>query len=204
MTSNPSPAELRSAAEAERHDLLMHAMAKHLGNIESELRRYREDVRRIESVYELRLSVLPPDTSSLREQIVFWLSGPGVPPMGWTVYQIADQVGAPAMTVRTELDAMMAERLARYAVSGRRTTWFLLAEPDGCDAAVEAEAEADAAEQRTTLALEWHDGTHPWGKHDGFPRHQHSLNGVLTIAPNDTQPHFAHGPGFAPAAEHRK
>jgi hypothetical protein len=30
-----------------------------------------------------------------------------------------------------------------------------------------------------------------WGKHDGYPRHQHSINGALTIDPGDSQPHFA-------------
>ena len=55
---------------------------------------------------------------------------------------------------------MTAERLARYAVSGGRTTGSCSPSRIGRDAAAEAEAEADAAEQRTTLALEWHDGTH--------------------------------------------
>jgi hypothetical protein len=27
--------------------------------------------------------------------------------------------------------------------------------------------------------------------HDGYPRHQHSINGALTIHPQDSQPHFA-------------
>jgi hypothetical protein len=151
MTSNPSPAEIRLAAETERHDLLAAAAELHQGNIESELRRYQKDIWRIEGVYKLRLSVLPPDTSSLREKIIFWLSGPGVPPMGWTVPQIADQVGAAPAAVRAELETMMAEDLARYAVTGRRMTWFLLTEPGGCDAAVETEAEADAAEQRAAF-----------------------------------------------------
>ena len=45
-------------------------------------------------------------------------------------------------------------------------------------------------------SLEWHKGRHGWQEHDSYPRHQHSLNGVLTIAPGDTQAHFAHGPEF--------
>lgn len=44
--------------------------------------------------------------------------------------------------------------------------------------------------------LRWHKGTHTWSMHDGYPRHQHSVNGVLTIAPNDTQPHFIWDPEF--------
>lgn len=44
--------------------------------------------------------------------------------------------------------------------------------------------------------LAWHRGKHPWEAHDGYPRHQHSLNGALTIRPDDTQLHFAHGPDF--------
>lgn len=38
--------------------------------------------------------------------------------------------------------------------------------------------------------LEWHEGQHAWSEHGFFPRHQHSLNGALTIAPNDTKVHF--------------
>lgn len=30
--------------------------------------------------------------------------------------------------------------------------------------------------------LKAHPGTHAWEEHDGYPRHQHSVNGVLTIA----------------------
>jgi hypothetical protein len=50
------------------------------------------------------------------------------------------------------------------------------------------------SEYRTSevpLKLEWHKGRHRWEEHDGYPRHQHSINGVLTIAPNDTAVHFA-------------
>jgi hypothetical protein len=38
--------------------------------------------------------------------------------------------------------------------------------------------------------LAWHKGKHPWQEHDGYPRHQHSVNGALTIAPGDTKLHF--------------
>lgn len=49
-----------------------------------------------------------------------------------------------------------------------------------------------------TRQLRWHEGRHGWDTHDGYPRHQHSLNGVLTIRPGDTHVHFAWGPGFDP------
>lgn len=39
--------------------------------------------------------------------------------------------------------------------------------------------------------LEWHKGKHAWSEHDGYPRHQHSINGALTIAPGDTSLHFS-------------
>jgi hypothetical protein len=40
----------------------------------------------------------------------------------------------------------------------------------------------------------WHEGTHAWMEHDGYSRHQHSVNGALTIHPNDTGLHFKGGP----------
>lgn len=49
--------------------------------------------------------------------------------------------------------------------------------------------------------LEWHKGTHGWEIHDGYPRHAHSENGVLTIDPHDSRPHFAHGPQFGKGEE---
>jgi len=58
-TSNPTREEIILAAEAERHDLLAQATRNHLSNIESELRRYREDTAHIESVYQLRIA--PPE-----------------------------------------------------------------------------------------------------------------------------------------------
>lgn len=45
-------------------------------------------------------------------------------------------------------------------------------------------------------ALAWHKGKHGWQEHDGYPRHGHSVNGVLTIDPRDPAPHFAWGPPF--------
>jgi hypothetical protein len=44
--------------------------------------------------------------------------------------------------------------------------------------------------------LVWHKGRHRWGEHDGYPRHQHSINGLLTIAPHDTRVHFQGGLAF--------
>jgi hypothetical protein len=32
-----------------------------------------------------------------------------------------------------------------------------------------------------TRLLTAHYGTHRWAEHDGYPRHQHSINGALTI-----------------------
>jgi hypothetical protein len=63
--------------------------------------------------------------------------------------------------------------------------------PDRPGAVIAAEWPAGGSRQ-----LEWHKGRHAWEQHDGYPRHQHSINGVLTIVPNDTRPHFAHGPEF--------
>jgi len=52
------------------------------------------------------------------------------------------------------------------------------------------------AKPETERELAWHRGLHVWEEHDGYPRHQHSINGALTIAPNDKTPHFQHGPPF--------
>lgn len=38
--------------------------------------------------------------------------------------------------------------------------------------------------------LAWHAGRHKWQQHDGYPRHQHSINGQLTIDPHASHPHF--------------
>ena len=54
------------------------------------------------------------------------------------------------------------------------------------------------------MNLEWHYGKHAWEKHDDYPRHQHSLNGALTIAPNDTRLHFRGGVPFDPEPESKK
>lgn len=44
--------------------------------------------------------------------------------------------------------------------------------------------------------LKWHEGKHGWLAHDGYPRHQHSINGQLTISPHSTQLHFKGGLPF--------
>jgi hypothetical protein len=51
-------------------------------------------------------------------------------------------------------------------------------------------------EPTVTRDLIWHKGRHVWSEHDGFPRHQHSINGALTIDPHDTSPHFRGGAAF--------
>lgn len=57
---------------------------------------------------------------------------------------------------------------------------------------------SSAGGQPASRQLEWHPGSHPWDEHDGFPRHQHSINGALTIDPHDTSLHFAGGKPFGP------
>jgi hypothetical protein len=54
-TRNPDPAEILAAAEDERHTLLARDAEEHLSREEAELRRYREDIRRIEGVFSLRI-----------------------------------------------------------------------------------------------------------------------------------------------------
>lgn len=73
---------------------------------------------------------------------------------------------------------------------------------DVAEAAEQAAAEQAVADllagksQPSACQLSWHDGRHTWEEHDGYPRHQHSVNGQLTIAPNDPSLHFAWGPPF--------
>jgi DNA-directed RNA polymerase specialized sigma24 family protein len=45
--------------------------------------------------------------------------------------------------------------------------------------------------ERAPGSLEWHEGTHGWQEHDGFRRHAHSLNGVLTIDQHGPALHIA-------------
>jgi hypothetical protein len=56
-----------------------------------------------------------------------------------------------------------------------------------------AAAEAAPPASPATGHTPWHEGTHAWAEHDGYSRHQHSLNGALTIHPNDTGLHFKAG-----------
>lgn len=52
------------------------------------------------------------------------------------------------------------------------------------------------------MAVEWHKGTHAWSAHDKFPRHAHSMNGLLTIDPHDSTPNFGFGaPGPEPVTD---
>jgi hypothetical protein len=45
--------------------------------------------------------------------------------------------------------------------------------------------------------LAWHEGTHQgWEEHDGFRRHAHSKNGVITIGPHDSRVHLSGGIPF--------
>jgi hypothetical protein len=61
----------------------------------------------------------------------------------------------------------------------------------------DAPAQIQPAEAKYAMpVLEWHYGTHGWQEHDRFPRHQHSVNGALTIAPNDTKVRFKGGLPF--------
>jgi hypothetical protein len=47
-----------------------------------------------------------------------------------------------------------------------------------------------------TRDLQWHKGRHGWQVHDGYPRHQHSKNGALTIVSDDSRVHFQGGAEF--------
>jgi hypothetical protein len=67
-----------------------------------------------------------PAGTSLRKRILFWLSGPGVPPRGWTPAVIAQQAGAPVQAVRIELSAMETLALIRRTLLGKREYWSLI------------------------------------------------------------------------------
>ena len=54
-----TPEEVLADADDERNRLTAQAIRQHLSNMESEGRRFAEDIRRIEGVYQLRLSQLP-------------------------------------------------------------------------------------------------------------------------------------------------
>ncbi len=53
------------------------------------------------------------------------------------------------------------------------------------------------------MTLEWHEGTHPWQAHDGYPVHQHSENGVMTIAPDNPSLPFEPGEAYGYPEDHR-
>lgn len=48
--------EIRIAAEVERQVLLQQAMREHQSNIQSEMKRYEQEVAHIQGIYELRLT----------------------------------------------------------------------------------------------------------------------------------------------------
>jgi hypothetical protein len=52
----PSRAVVVAAAQQERHDVMAAATARHLSNVQDELRRYAEDLAHYESVYQLRIA----------------------------------------------------------------------------------------------------------------------------------------------------
>lgn len=115
---------------------------------------------------------------SLRDKITVTLAAG--PPLGMTIRQLAEVTGEDRLgPVSTEMAAMLDAGLTRANQAPRGGTRYFLTGPL-----------APAGK------LPWHEGTHAWEEHDGYPRHQHSLNGCLTIAPDDGQLHFAHGPGF--------
>lgn len=89
---------------------------------------------------------------SLRDKIMFWL--PDDEAMSWTVIILAQQVGESTAKVRAELLEMEVAHLVRHKQSGRKITWYRLPDPPLSDLMVDAEAEADAAEQRAAFLTE--------------------------------------------------
>ena len=55
-----TPEEIQADAAAEHSMLTAQAIRQHQSNMESEGRRFAEDIRRIEGIYQLRLSQLRP------------------------------------------------------------------------------------------------------------------------------------------------
>jgi hypothetical protein len=56
---NPSPAEILAGAEQERHVLLEQAARQHLDHLRTEARRYEEELAHIESVFAMRITLVP-------------------------------------------------------------------------------------------------------------------------------------------------
>lgn len=44
---------------------------------------------------------------------------------------------------------------------------------------------ADPSKLTPGGGAKWHEGEHYWDAHDGYPSHQHSINGLLTIQGGD-------------------
>jgi hypothetical protein len=93
--------------------------------------------------------------------------------------------------VRRGLAAGDADELRRELAALRSELYFLRGQVAGYETAATGKPPA-----QPEGFLEWHEGRHPWDEHDGYRRHQHSLNGALTIDPKDTRAHFSSGPGF--------
>ena len=129
----------------------------------------------------------PPRT--LRERITRTLEAG--PPLGLSARQVRELTGTGDQSysreaVTEELRKMLSAGLVRVARNAKSASYVLAGPlaPEG--------------------PLHWHKGRHAWAAHGGYPRHQHSLNGCLTIAPGDTRVHFAHGPGFGPPDQEDK
>jgi hypothetical protein len=60
-----------------------------------------------------------------RDQVLFWLSGPGVPSEGWSARKIANQTGATLQRIRLVLEKMEAEGLVLRHQRDKLITWSL-------------------------------------------------------------------------------
>lgn len=105
--------------------------------------------------------------------------------------QLLQDEAARVLTTCTALDPE--ERARAIETSIREIvaeTWFAALHSYEHDRAVEAE-------KLRPKFLDWHPGRHQdWKEHDGFRRHAHSQNGLLTIDPGDSQAHFSGGIPF--------
>ncbi len=80
-------------------------------------------------------------------------------------------------SVRDKLEALGLNVPSSHAGHMRLSEWeklVALAE-SGAALAVRREPELD------TGHAPWHEGTHAWAEHNGYPRHQHSVDGALII-----------------------
>lgn len=139
--TDPTPEQIREDAEAEWSAAIRQAVTEHEGDLRDAARKLREACQNADRVFRLRTgqgetaqpepAAGPPEPGPvpLREQIIFWLSGPGIPPLGWTVMQIARQTGVLFPAVKRELLAMAGAQLVRFSQRGDRITWYLLEDP---------------------------------------------------------------------------